>query len=111
MQLKKEFGKRIKFLREARELSQAELAELVDLECATVSRIENGENFVKADTLEKLKNAFEVSYEELFKFGDEACQDKRLKSINIQLKTLDDEALKYFLGNIKAYKRVYQNSK
>ena len=41
--LKKDFGKRIKALRTARKLSQAELAELVGVEALAISRIENGD--------------------------------------------------------------------
>lgn len=58
MSLKKEFGKRVKFLREERKLSQAKLGELIGVEALAVSRIENGENFVRAETLEAIKNAF-----------------------------------------------------
>ncbi len=55
--LKKKFGKRIKYYRELNGLTQEQLAELIDINCRSLSFIERGVNFVKAETIEKICNA------------------------------------------------------
>ena len=40
----KKLGKRIQELRKSRGLTQSKLAELIDVEVVTISRIENGRN-------------------------------------------------------------------
>jgi len=112
MTLKKEFGKKIKSLREKRKLSQLELAELVGVEVLAISQIENGKQFVKAETLESLKNALEISYPEMFDFdGNEPRQNSRLKSIIVHLKDINDRGLEYILENIKVYKKIHNASR
>lgn len=88
-------------------LSQAELAEIVGVENLAISRIESGEQFVKAETLDGIKKALEVDYASLFAFDDKSeIQNKKLKSIMLQLKSLDDKALDFFLSTIKSYKKM-----
>ena len=106
--LKKDFGKRIKALRTARKLSQAELAELVGVEALAISRIENGDHFVKAETLEALKNAFNISYTELFDFDSKEQEDGRIKTLIAHCKDMDDKAFECFLLCVKAYKKIHR---
>lgn len=108
MSLKKKFGKRIKTLREERKLSQAQFGEMVGIEALAVSRIENGENFVRAETLEAIANALCVSYTELFNFEEEKenIENSKTKSILCHLNGLNESGIDFILSVIKAYKNT-----
>ncbi len=89
MGVKQEFGKKIKRMRINRGMTQEELAEAVDLSQRAMSGIETGENFVSAETIDKLVKALNTTLEELFsidhlKIGEELRQeiDEKLDSLN-----------------------------
>lgn len=67
-EIKKKLGKKIKYYREQKGLTQEELAEKLDFNCRSLSFIECGTNFVMADTLEKLCLALSVTPKQLFDF-------------------------------------------
>ena len=66
MGIKSELGQKIKSMRLNRNLTQDELAEKVDISQRTLSGIETGENFVTAETLDKIAKALNTTFEELF---------------------------------------------
>ena len=66
MNIKKVFGEKVKRIRKKRNLTQEQLAELIDISPRNLSKIEVGDCFVKAETLEKLSKALDISTEELF---------------------------------------------
>ena len=66
MGVKEELGKKIKRMRINRGLTQEQLSEAVDISQRTLSGIEIGENFVTAETLDKLIKALNTTTEELF---------------------------------------------
>ena len=66
MGIKEELGKKIKRMRINRGLTQEQLAEIVDVSQRTLSGIEIGENFVTAETLDKIITALNTTPEELF---------------------------------------------
>ena len=66
--IKEQLGKRICELRKKSNLSQEDLAEKLDISQRSLSKIETGRNFLTAETLEKLLQAFEISPSELFDF-------------------------------------------
>ena len=66
MGIKEELGKKIKRMRLNRGLTQEQLSEAVDISQRTLSGIEIGENFVTAETLDKLIKALNTTSEELF---------------------------------------------
>ena len=55
----------------ARGLTQEKLAELMDLTPVAITKIEAGDRFPKAETLEALQKALQVSYKDLFDFGNQ----------------------------------------
>ena len=59
------FGKRIKELRKARNLTQEQLAELVDIDTRNIIKIENSETFPRVKTLDKLLEVFQISASEI----------------------------------------------
>ncbi|MBQ8460483.1 helix-turn-helix transcriptional regulator [bacterium] len=68
MELKKNFGLRLKELRKSKNWTQEQLAELVSVDTKHISFLETGRNFPSADLLEKFKNVFEVDYKDIFNF-------------------------------------------
>jgi transcriptional regulator with XRE-family HTH domain len=60
-------GKRIKKLRETKNLTQAQLSDMVNMEDSAVRRIESGRTNPTIKTLCKFCEAFEISLEELIK--------------------------------------------
>ena len=68
LDIKKLLGKRIKELRTGKNLTQAQLAEAVEVAERTLSKIECGQTFVTADTLAQIITALEVEPAELFNF-------------------------------------------
>lgn len=63
---KKQFGERVKMLRESTNMSQTELASLCDLEKTSISRIENGRTNVTLKTCVILSKALGVDLIDLF---------------------------------------------
>lgn len=66
MNIKKQLGAKIKRLRQKRGFTQEQFAEKIDIATRTLSGIETGENFLTADTLEKILDVLNVSSSELF---------------------------------------------
>ncbi|MCH2488721.1 MAG: helix-turn-helix domain-containing protein [Flavobacteriales bacterium] len=63
-------GKRIKQLREERNISQVELAHLCEFERSNMSRIEMGNTCPSSYTLYKIAQKLQVEVFELLKFED-----------------------------------------
>ena len=66
MNIKKTFGEKIKRLRKAKNLTQEQLAEMIDIAPKNLSKIEVGTCFVSAETLENLIVALDTTTEEIF---------------------------------------------
>ena len=94
MSVKKSFGEKIKRLRKKRNLTQEELAEMINIAPRNLSKIEVGANFVTAETLEKLLAALNVTTEELFA-NDHIKDNKELLSeIYNQLDSIKNDSSK-----------------
>ncbi len=65
---KKAFGQNLKLLRKAKNLTQEQLAELVNLNQRQLTRIENGISFVSSDVIERLIVALNIDVKTLFDF-------------------------------------------
>ncbi len=68
IKLKKAFGLSIKSIREAKGLSQLDLASLSNLEKTSISRIENGRTNVTLTTIAILSAALDVKLSTIFDF-------------------------------------------
>jgi len=66
MDIKRELGSKIKRLRQKKGITQEELAEKVNISTRTLSGIEIGENFMTAQTMEKIIECLDTTVEELF---------------------------------------------
>lgn len=80
------FGEKLKQLRNARALSQPELAESAQIEQSYLSKLENGRSSPSSDVLSKLIEALDVSIDELLDGIDDADTLSRL-SANPQIGT------------------------
>ena len=79
MNLKELLGQKIKRLRKNRNLTQEQFAEMIDIAPRTLSRIEVGESFVTAETLERIISALEIEPNELFAYEDSKSSEELLE--------------------------------
>ncbi len=66
MDIKVQIGVRIKELREAKKLSQQDLADAAEMERSFITHIEKGKRNISIDTLYKVLNALEISLKDFF---------------------------------------------
>ncbi len=78
IKLKKNIGEKIKFFRKKRGLSQQELAELVDIEMKSLSRIESGHNYPQCENLVAIAQVLNVLPWQLY-FSDETESIAKMK--------------------------------
>jgi transcriptional regulator with XRE-family HTH domain len=71
-------GRRIQFYRKQRQLSQATLAEKVDISITSLSQIERGIRYPTSETLSAIANALEVEVGELFRDGEVPVEQGKL---------------------------------
>ncbi len=69
-ELRLKFGKRLRYLRRERDITQATLAESIGRSVNFVSLLENGDSSPSFNTLEEIANALNVEIVELFKFDN-----------------------------------------
>lgn len=94
MDLKKDFGQRLKELRNKNGITQYQLAELVGIDPKHMSHIETGRSFPKADLIEKFAEALNVDYTKLFRTEHLQSRKILIAKINELLNTSTDEELK-----------------
>ena len=87
------FGQKIKEYRKKHNMTQAQLAEIVNIDDKHVSGIESGKNFPSADLIERFSIALNIEPKDLFEFYH-LQEPKDLKSdINSMLEKLNKEKL------------------
>ena len=82
MGIKQELGKKIKRMRIEKGYTQEKLSEVIDISQRALSSIESGDNFVKAETLDKILTAFDITSEELFATTNLKTPEELIKMIN-----------------------------
>lgn len=92
--IKKEFGEKIKKMRKRRNLTQEQLAEMIDISPRNLSGIEVGANFVKAETLEKILIALNTTTEELFSNSEIKENKELISGIIKDVKSIKNDNLK-----------------
>lgn len=93
MNIKTLFGRRIKEYRKKRDLTQSELAELVNVDNKHISCIESGKNFPSPDLIERLATYLEVEPKDLFEFYYLQDTDDLKTDIISMLDKLNEEEL------------------
>ncbi len=92
MDIKKQLGLKIKRLRRKQGLTQEQFAEKIEIAPRTLCGIENGENFLTAETLEKILDELGVTCSELFAFDHIKPQDELIKEIVNDVQKLTDRS-------------------
>jgi transcriptional regulator with XRE-family HTH domain len=98
-------GARIKELRKARELSQDELSQRVNIDAKHLSRIEVGRSFPSLATLEKIARSLDVEMGDLFEFVHLAGAREIRENINRLLREVDEETLQIIYKAVRAIAR------
>ena len=97
-------GKRIKELRKGLNISQQELAELIDIDQRNLSNIECGITF-PSKTVPEIASALKVTLPELFDFEHLRLNSSYMRDYIISsLESISDENLKIIYRVIKAMK-------
>ena len=91
MDIKKEIGEKIKRLRKKRKYTQEQLAEMIDISPRNLSNIEQGINFAKANTLEKILLALDISTEDLFSNDELKDSASLIKEIIVRVQALEGD--------------------
>ena len=92
---KQALGLRIKEFREKRKYTQEKLAELSGIDPKHLSRIENGRNYPSIETLERIADNLNVSFEDIFRARHFENREVLLENLNSRLQYLSDEKLKF----------------
>lgn len=96
MNLKNQLGKRVQDLRKAQKLTQEMLAEKINIDITSLSKIETGRNYPQPETLCKISNALGVELNQLFLFEENLSAKDYVEAIykNIDFIKNNDEKLK-----------------
>ena len=86
MDIKKLLGKRIKEIRKAKGFTQEQVAEIIGMEPASLSNIENGRYYPTSDNLEKIIKVLEVKPSDLYSFEHLAPEPEIINEMNEAMK-------------------------
>lgn len=76
MLLRELFGKKLKQIRNAKNLTQQEFAELCDMEPNSIALVESGKRGATFPTIELFARVLGVDYTDLFDFKNDSIQDR-----------------------------------
>ena len=99
-------GLRIRELREAKNLKQVELAELIDMEPTNLSKLEKGVHLPKEENLGKITHALGVDIKDLFDFGHIKTKEELLEDINQIFKHASYSEIQFFHKILTSYKEL-----
>ena len=103
MNIKKDFGQRIKEIRNKKGITQYRLAEMTGIDPKHMSHIETGRSFPKADLIEKFAAALDIDYTELFNTEHLRDRDFLTDKINVILGKVSDKDLRIIYKLITGY--------
>ena len=106
MDIKRNFGNKIRELRRIHNMSQEDLCYALNIKSSSLSAIETGKSFPAPKNLTKICEIFNLLPKELFDFQvttlDSDCADI-IHEINTVLPELDNEKLLYLLKTARMY--------
>ncbi len=103
MNIKKDFGLRLKELRNKKGITQYQLAEMAGLDPKHLSHIETGRSFPKADLIEKFASALNINYTDFFKTEHLQNRIQMLEKIYKILENISDSDLQVIYKIIYSY--------
>lgn len=104
----KYLGYKIKEIRKARQYTQIELAEKIDVDPKYLSRIETGMSSPSLKTIEKIVEVLHADIGQLFDFSEYKQREEILEELTEKMKVCPFENLKLILDftNIIASKKI-----
>ncbi len=106
MNVKSEFGKKLKSIRKMRNLTQEKFAELANISPGAVAKIERGERFPVPQNLVIFADILSVQIKDFFDFGNESVIDTD-NEMAYYFKGLDERGRNYFKKAITLYKEEH----
>lgn len=89
--IEKLFGKRLKEIRKQRGLSQAQLAEMLNVDEKYISRLETSTSTPSFSMLIKISNALNVDLQNLFKFKQDKTKSELIDIIKSKLENATEQ--------------------
>lgn len=113
MELKYLFGRKIKQLREKRNLTQQALAELCDMQPNSIGLIENGQRGATFPTIEILAKELDVNFFELFDFDMDIDHSKErlIKELTAKISNFDIVLLEHMVNYANTISSLYEKAK
>lgn len=99
-------GQRIKEIREAKNIKQVQLANMIDIEPTNLSKIEKGIHFPKDETINKIINALNTDIKTLFAFEHIQTKEQLIKKIDNMLDSANIEDVQFFYRVLSSYSEV-----
>lgn len=106
MGIKKNVGRKLRDLRESAGLTQEKLAEAINVQINTISKVETGRHFISPELLTKLCKYFEVDESHFFNFNTinrKASDAEKIESIIRKLKIMNSTAIDYLYKIVNAF--------
>lgn len=104
-ELKVLFGMQVRKARKKYQLTQEKLAELIGLEPANVSKMENGTHFPSLKTFVRLINVLGLDISNLFT-GNFIIEDKALEKVLYDIKNFDEKEFQFLKEVIASMKKL-----
>ncbi len=92
--LKTKLGKRIKSLRKSRNITQERLAEIINMDITSLSKIETGRNYPQPETLEKISKALNLDISRMFTFKTPATNQDYVETIKQNIQAMENDTQK-----------------
>jgi len=102
-------GKRIKEIRESKNIKQVSLANMIDIEPTNLSKIEKGIHLPKEETINKILIALNTDINNLFYFEHFQTKEELINNINSILNDATLKDLQFFYRTLNAYNENKQN--
>ena len=101
-----DYGKRLKQIRESKQISVYKLAQDVGMSQGHISDLENGRNVPTIDTLKRLLTPFGITLSEFFNENSEvSILNEKEKELVAQFRTLPDDKADLALQLVQALNR------
>lgn len=92
--LKKLLGKRIKEIRQSRNLTQEQLSDKTDIGASSISKIESGIYHPTDENLERIATALNVEPYKLYMFNHQKAKPELVQDINLMLQNASEEEIR-----------------
>lgn len=109
------FAKNLKNCRNKKNMTQAQLAEKLNVHVSTIARIETAEHQISAKNIDRIVEILDISYGEFFDYSmaEEINPTKEnvLEKLNMLAKTMSSEDIQYFITCMKNYISLQKSKK